>query len=82
MTLWKRGLVKSREKLKLLYLQYHSAYSQQVYKMVIYLDGLPSVKSHDSLITKSFKITFKIKLGKTVSYLDRILPIKLNLTEW
>ena len=57
---WSSGLVRSPDKLKSLYLHYHSAYmATKLGRMVAYLDGLHPMKSHDSLITWSCKITEK-----------------------
>ena len=90
-TLWSRGLVKSCDKLKLLYLHYQSAYG----KVAIFLDELLSVKLHHLLITWYCVINLKLlylhynifmatNLGRLVIYHQRLLPIMLlqHLVTW
>ena len=62
MAFWSRGLMRSRGKLKSLYLHYHSVYGHQTWKMVIYFDELLLIKSHDPLITWSYKIKWETKI--------------------
>ena len=58
MNLWLRGLARSFEKLKPLYLFYHSSYGHQIgwdWKVSTH------IKSYDALIMRSFKITWQRK---------------------
>ena len=48
-TFWSRGLAKSREKLNTLYLQYRKSYDYQTRQGLTYYEGLPLIKSHNSL---------------------------------
>ena len=60
--LWWRGLVRSCDKLKWLYLYYHSPMTTNFCRMVNYLYGLLPMKSHGSLITWSCKIIWQTKI--------------------
>ena len=65
-------------------------------RVVIYHEGLPSIKSHGPLITWSFETTWQTKtisatrvpiaskFWKMVTYLEGLLPIKTNdlLSTW
>ena len=52
MTLSSSGIVRSRDKLKLLNLHYQRvSMTAKLSKMVIYLDGVLPIKSYDPLIT-------------------------------
>ena len=55
------GLVRLRNKLKLLYLHYHSAHGHQTWRMMTYLEGLLTINSFRALITWSCKVTDKRK---------------------
>ena len=61
MTLWSRGLGKSCDKLKPLYLYYHSAYCHHNRKILIYFERLPPTKLLDPLGCGPAKLRFKLK---------------------
>ena len=60
-TIWSRGLTRSLDKLKQLYLYYHDAYCHQTWSCVTYHEGIPLIKSHDDIIKWSWKFTWQTK---------------------
>ena len=58
-------------------------------RMVTYLEGFLTIKSHNALVIWSYKVTWKTKiilkkiaygykLGRMITYLDEFLPVKLH----
>ena len=74
MTLWACGFVRSYDKLKSLYLHYHSVYGHKTWQMVIYLYGFLPLKSHDLLIRWFCEITWQPKII--------ISPLPPNVESW
>ena len=66
MTVSSRGLVRTCDKLKPVYLQHHSAYGHQTWWGGDFLEGLQTINSYDALITLSCKVTWQ---KKTIIYL-------------
>ena len=58
---WPCGFARSRDKLRLLYLHYHSAIATKLGVLITYLDGLLPIKSLDPLIVWSCQITWQTK---------------------
>ena len=89
--LWSRGLARSHDKPKPLYFYYHSAYDHQTSNNDDLPWRLLPIKWHLALITWSCQITWQLKLlylytkvtmankfDRMITYLDKILPIKLG----
>ena len=83
MTLEERGLVRLRDKLRILYLHYNNTYDHQSWQ-----DGSVTVKSHGHFSTLSWEIKWQTKLNifvasvptatklcEMVTYLDELLLI-------
>ena len=58
-------------------------------RMVTYLEGFLTIKSHNALVIWSYKVTWQTKiilkksaygykLGRMITYLDEFLPVKLH----
>ena len=75
MTLWSRGLVISRKKLKSLYLHYHGTSG----RLVINLQSLLTIKSYKILMMWSCKITWQTKT--CISLLQECF-LQPNLAGW
>ena len=58
---WSHRLARSREKLQLLFLSYQIPMATKLRRMVLYLNRLLVIKSHDTLTSWSFKITWQTK---------------------
>ena len=94
-TLWLRGLARSRDKLKPLYLHYHSSYGHQTssdgdipwqapYNKVIQSFDHVVLQSHVTNINHliSIKRVFMAtKLGGMIAFLNELLPI-MSHTPW
>ena len=93
MTLWSRDLARSRDKLKP-YLHYHSAYGHETWQDYVLSWRAPNNKVSqcpDHMILKSHvtnenhyisttKVPLATKLGRMVTYFERLLTIKLYYT--
>lgn len=83
MTLWSYGLTKSCDKLKSIYLHYHSASGHQTVQPGIYLKRILPIKSHGSWNTSTLEITSTTtdhiitKLGR-MDYFEALLAINSN----
>ena len=67
MTRRSRGLVRSCDKPKTLYLHCHTAYDHKTWQDDDLLRVTLPIKSHDHIITWSYKITWQTKIIKTMS---------------
>ena len=82
MTLWLRGLGRSREKLKLL-ISLTTVYLTTKLGMVTYLEGYLPIISHDTLITSSCEITWLQKpLYFHYHFISTTLYLPPNFAEW
>ena len=90
MTLWSRGLARSHDKLKLLYLHYHSAHDHQTWKNSDLPWGAPNHKviyclvrmvlqghvTNENHYISSTRVPMATKLSRMIIYLDGFLSIK------
>ena len=95
MIFWTLGLVRSLDKLKLLNLHYHSVYGYQTWRYGNFLWWAPTFKFKrlfDHMILQDratnyifiIKVPMATRLGRMVTYLRRLLPIKSHdpLNTW
>ena len=98
MTLWSRGLMRSRDKLKPSYLHYHDLYNHQIWQddnfpwwPCVYDITWPfdqvALRDHVTYWNHHMSATalpIGTKLGRMVAYLDRLLPIESHdpLNSW
>ena len=89
MIFWPLDLSRSREKLKLLYLHYHSAYEYQVWLDGAIPSGTPIHKviwrfdflvlqgnvTNENHYISTTRVTIATKLGRMITYFDGLLPI-------
>ena len=67
MAIWTSGIIRSRDKIKTLYVQLLKSYGH-LGKVVIYRQRLPPLESHDFCLRDQREVTWKIEKIKNVGF--------------